>query len=855
MHRHAEAPEEWRRLKQWLPAELCRDNYVELPDDEWKLLHVLPYVLTMWGATPMGRTPHCARLVRHHEVRCGWAATHGLLPSALVGHPAQHGSSADVSPPQTRQSSAARLVQTTLRDTFLPQSPQAANKSRRKEFQRLKRKLAKARKREEKALASARLNNDRGMLASDRTFGLITQNGAQHLTGTKISQYCKRHMCTRQRSRKRGVNTLRVGGFVSVKVVLFTLTGVQRKMEKELKSLLQQLTLIMMVYNSICALPGTRSESSDPSKLARLLRQQRAALAADTPREDAIDDITARLDAISIRDAASTSRLEKIRQAISELQAERGKQRMKRRMRDHAWYDGKTTHTLFRSTSTKFTDNSVPTLVPDTSAPARDIHDKANIFADAWSPIFNQTPADPSAIDDPLRWTADNSFTDEIQRAVAADISEAEVAAAIDECAAGKACARTPRIPATRKPGRPKHFIWRYFEKITDGSAKPHAECHYCHVVVRSAQPGTNMQRHLKSCCSVPVAVKRIQDAFRDPQPSAAREPVPAAVGSTAAAPGGDVRDGHPAVPVPAPTPTQQQQFEMALAITIYLCALSFVLLFTESQFKTLLKNSASSVAAKAKLSQVKKTIRDQSFWSKLEQVVAFLDPIIEALRELESDNCSTSRVYSRFKWLLNHPAYGTDEVQSPIQAAIKGLVDKRWKHVHTDAIGLAFLLDPHTTLTDFVGTDEKDTIKQGCAFAERSGILDELGVTRAQFNGAMYSFASEKRKWTPAMWRDNEGAAPQDWWPTHANQYPMAWEIARLVFAIPPSSAASERAWSIMDFIHSKKRNRLAVDKVDMLASIYANHLAVSTEGADWARLHSYPESGEALEREATEQ
>ncbi|KAE8890876.1 hypothetical protein PF005_g15325 [Phytophthora fragariae] len=82
-----------------------------------------------------------------------------------------------------------------------------------------------------------------------------------------------------------------------------------------------------------------------------------------------------------------------------------------------------------------------------------------------------------------------------------------------------------------------------------------------------------------------------------------------------------------------------------------------------------------------------------------------------------------------------------------------------------------------------------------------------------------------------------------------------MAWEIARLVIAIPPSSAASERAWGIMDFIHSKKRNRLAVDKVYMLAYIYVNHLAVSTEGVDWARLHSYPKRQEALEREAMEQ
>ncbi|EGZ20715.1 hypothetical protein PHYSODRAFT_285515, partial [Phytophthora sojae] len=243
--------------------------------------------------------------------------------------------------------------------------------------------------------------------------------------------------------------------------------------------------------------------------------------------------------------------------------------------------------------------------------------------------------------------------------------------------------------------------------------------------------------------------------------------------------------------------------------------------LFTESQFEELVNNSASSKKAKGKLSQVKQYIREASFWRKLEQ------------------------------WLLNHHVYGTEDEQSDLQAAIQALIQDRWEHVHTDATDLAFLLDPHTDPDNFVGTDEKDTYRQGCDFAERSGLLEELGVTRAVFNGALNDFATLKRRWSPADKRYNEGVAPITWWWNNKKGHPLLWELARRVFAIPSSSAASERAWSIMDFIHSKKRNRLTTDKVDMLAFIYVNHNAVSSEPTDWARLHSYPECPDALERE----
>ncbi|KAG4242072.1 hypothetical protein PC116_g10014 [Phytophthora cactorum] len=195
-----------------------------------------------------------------------------------------------------------------------------------------------------------------------------------------------------------------------------------------------------------------------------------------------------------------------------------------------------------------------------------------------------------------------------------------------------------------------------------------------------------------------------------------------------------------------------------------------------------LIQNTASSPAAKKKCRQVNNSIRDRGFWNKLEQVVGFLGPVIEALRELESDNCPISRVYSRFRELLNHPAYGTEIEQSDLQAAIKTWVEYHWNFVQTDATGLAFLLDSHTNLNRFVGSDEGDTIKQGCAFAERSGILARLGVSRAQFNGSLYHFTGVKRRWSPGKRAEYAGAEPRAWWYSNQNEHPLVWEIAKLV-------------------------------------------------------------------------
>ncbi|KAE8906463.1 hypothetical protein PF003_g9895 [Phytophthora fragariae] len=52
------------------------------------------------------------------------------------------------------------------------------------------------------------------------------------------------------------------------------------------------------------------------------------------------------------------------------------------------------------------------------------------------------------------------------------------------------------------------------------------------------------------------------------------------------------------------------------------------------------------------------------------------------------------------------------------LQGCFREKIKKRWTYVHTNAIGIAFMLDPATDLDDFVGTDSEKVDDQVCQMA-----------------------------------------------------------------------------------------------------------------------------------------
>ncbi|EGZ09100.1 hypothetical protein PHYSODRAFT_525573 [Phytophthora sojae] len=162
--------------------------------------------------------------------------------------------------------------------------------------------------------------------------------------------------------------------------------------------------------------------------------------------------------------------------------------------------------------------------------------------------------------------------------------------------------------------------------------------------------------------------------------------------------------------------------------------------------------------------------------------------------------------------------------------------------------MGIAFMLDPATNLDEFVGMDSEKVDDQACQMAVRCGIITAVDIPK--LTAEILEFKAEKRRGGEAERVKFSESSPQYYWGSKSEKksfrYPLLKKVADIVFAIPTSSAASERAWSIFDHIHSKRRNRLSVEKVEMLAFIYINYGIIQSDELDLARHQSRPESVE---------
>lgn len=88
-------------------------------------------------------------------------------------------------------------------------------------------------------------------------------------------------------------------------------------------------------------------------------------------------------------------------------------------------------------------------------------------------------------------------------------------------------------------------------------------------------------------------------------------------------------------------------------------------------------------------------------------------------------------------------------------------------------------------------------------------------------------------------------------YWLLDCLPYPTLREVAINVFSMATSSAASERGFSAMGFVHSKLRNRLAADKVQKLVFIKNNApqlMSTHQVGIDWGDTDDNEEEEEDI-------
>ncbi|KAJ8575389.1 hypothetical protein ON010_g3826 [Phytophthora cinnamomi] len=170
-------------------------------------------------------------------------------------------------------------------------------------------------------------------------------------------------------------------------------------------------------------------------KIRRLSKQQAR---LNDGHSATVASITDALDALTLEDVRGSTPAARIRRAIADCQRARSSLHQRRHFAAATHWDGKTTRDFFRRISSKFSDNTIHRLDPLPGAPARGVHGKANILADAWCPILQQTAPNAASQDDVAGWIEEVTHPTSEQEAIVTEITTAEIEAAFAACKMGR---------------------------------------------------------------------------------------------------------------------------------------------------------------------------------------------------------------------------------------------------------------------------------------------------------------------------------------------------------------------------------------------------------------------------------
>lgn len=205
--------------------------------------------------------------------------------------------------------------------------------------------------------------------------------------------------------------------------------------------------------------------------------------------------------------------------------------------------------------------------------------------------------------------------------------------------------------------------------------------------------------------------------------------------------------------------------------------------------------------------------VHDSGFWADLLEVERILAPTSVLIGLLESNEGTLADVYHAFIKIHDEWA-GHDDLLE--------LAHARWVFIHTGSMGMAYFLDPRTEAgRDMIDDDQVDTMHLLKAWAITCAYVDKEDVVAIEIDAyvAFITGLSDEAK----LKLHKQSA--QTFWATYGRRhFPTLARVAQSVLDIPTSQAASERMWSLYDFIHTKRRNRLSAEVSTKLVQLYAN-------------------------------
>jgi hypothetical protein len=220
---------------------------------------------------------------------------------------------------------------------------------------------------------------------------------------------------------------------------------------------------------------------------------------------------------------------------------------------------------------------------------------------------------------------------------------------------------------------------------------------------------------------------------------------------------------------------------------------------------------------------------------SNLDKAIGILSPIDALIKKYQSNKVAISEVYSDW-YQLTETLSKLPTLNPQERARAQELSTTRWNFIYNDAQGVAYLLDPRFAGAKMSEGDKDMTeqfVADYVALTDENVLIELDNDQKRARRGAAYAeldaFYEMIIRWNntnnPRLDSMMSGSTnPYGFWVSNAEKFPIVSQVAKRVFSLVTTSAASERGFSGEGFVHSKLRNRLKSETVSKLMFVRTN-------------------------------
>ncbi|XP_057769513.1 uncharacterized protein LOC130989561 [Salvia miltiorrhiza] len=215
--------------------------------------------------------------------------------------------------------------------------------------------------------------------------------------------------------------------------------------------------------------------------------------------------------------------------------------------------------------------------------------------------------------------------------------------------------------------------------------------------------------------------------------------------------------------------------------------------------------------------------ILQDTFWRNVLYALKLVGPLVKVLRMVDGDKKpAMGYIYEAMDRAKKAIAKSFGHKEERYKEAFE-IIDKRWDcQLHRPLHAARYFLNPEIYYDNPEGVSCQE-VEKGLYESIQRLVRDEATQDKIMVELDAYKNATGLFGNAMAI-RHRKMKSPADWWSCYGSSSPNLKSFAIKVLSLTCSATGCERNWSVFQHLHTKKRNRLAQDRLNHLVYVKYN-------------------------------